>query len=235
MRFGLIAGTILYGTDMFKEAEPREVQTPHGPAFLLITPELAYLPRHGIDPRRYILPHKINHPANMWALRSLGVGEVVSLNSTGSLKPELGPGAIVIPDDYICLGSAPTTAVGEALHVTPGLSASLSRRVGEAARSAGVEVVCGGVYWQSLGPRLETRAEIRMLSAFADLVGMTLGGEAPVAGELGLEYAALCSIDNYGHGLVETPLTEEQIREGAKVNRENLLKVVAELVGRKGG
>ena len=95
-----------------------------------------------------------------------------------------------------------------------------------AAQEAGVDVVPQGVYWQSMGPRLETRAEIRMLSRFADLVGMTMGGEAPVATELGLEYAALCSIDNFGNGLVETPLTEDQIREGAKVNRDNLLKIV---------
>ena len=230
MSLGLIAGTILYESDIFAEARPRRIATPYGPALVLMSEDLVYLPRHGLDPNRYVLPHRINHPANMWALKSLGVGEVVSLNSTGSLKPELKPGLIVVPDDYICLGSAPTTAVGKALHVTPGLSPELGRRVAEAARSAGVEVVQGGVYWQSLGPRLETRAEIRMISNFADLVGMTMGGEAPLASELGMAYAALCSIDNYGHGLVETPLTEEQIREGAKVNRENLLRIVSRLI-----
>lgn len=230
MSLGLIAGTILYESDIFAQARKETVLTPFGPALVLIAEDLVYLPRHGLDPDRYILPHRINHPANLWALKSLGVGEVVSLNSTGSLKPELKPGLIVIPDDYICFGSAPTTASGRALHITPELSAGLGQRVARAADEAGVEVVRGGVYWQSMGPRLETRAEIRMIGAFADLVGMTMGGEAPVASELGLEYAALCSIDNYGHGLVETPLTEEQIREGAKVNRENLVRIVSKLI-----
>ncbi len=230
MSLGLIAGTILYESDIFAEASQETVATPYGPALVLIAEGLVYLPRHGLDPERYILPHMINHPANMWALKSLGVGEVVSLNSTGGLKPELKPGLIVVPDDYICFGSAPTTAVGKALHITPGLSPELSRRVVRAAREAGVEVIAGGVYWQSLGPRLETKAEIRMIGNFADVVGMTMGGEAPVATELGLGYAALCSIDNYGNGLVETPLTEEQIREGAKVNRDNLLKIISRLV-----
>ncbi len=231
MRLGLIAGTILYDTDMFDNAEKREILTPFGPALVLVTPELAYLPRHGVDSRHYILPHRINHPANLWALKSLKVKEVVSLNSTGSLKAELRPGLIMIPDDYICFGSAPTTAAARALHITPELSAGLREKIIRAAQGAGVEVVSGGVYWQSLGPRLETGAEIRMIAQFADVVGMTMGGEAPVASELGLEYGALCSIDNYGNGLVETPLSEDQIREGAKVNRENLLKIVARLTG----
>lgn len=162
MRLGLIAGTILYDIDIFKEAQQKEIATPFGPALALVTGELAYLPRHGLDPERYILPHKINHPANMWALKSVGVKEVISLNSTGSLNPDLKPGMMVVPDDYICLGSAPTTAVGRALHSTPNLSAELSGKVLGAARAAGVEVVSGGVYWQSTGPRLETKAEIRM-------------------------------------------------------------------------
>ena len=119
MRLGLIAGTILYDTDMFNNADKREILTPFGPALVLVIPDLAYLPRHGVDPDNYILPHKINHPANMWALKSLGAKEVVSLNSTGSLKPELKPGLIVVPGRLHLPGLGPHHGRGQGPSTSP--------------------------------------------------------------------------------------------------------------------
>ena len=226
MTLGLIAGTILYGTKLFREAEQKRIATPFGTALVLVADDLVYLPRHGLDQDRYILPHRINNQANLAAFVELGVGKVIGLNSTGSLRQDLVPGTVVVPDDFISLTNVPTTAVGQGLHVTPALSQGLRQELLQAAARAGVEVVKGGVYWQNPGPRLETKAEIRLISGFADLVGMTMAAEATIACELGLEYAAICSIDNFGHGLIEEPLSEEQIREGAKLNREKMLAVV---------
>jgi len=230
MTLGLIAGTILYGSELFQGAEQRRVETPFGSALVLAADNLVYLPRHGLDQDRYILPHRINHQANLAAFEQLGIKRVVGLNSTGSLRRDLVPGTIVIPEDFISLTNVPTAAVGRALHVTPALSASLCQELAQAAARAGVEVVQGGIYWQNPGPRLETKAEVRLISGFADLVGMTMASEAAIACELGLEYAALCSIDNFGHGLKEEPLSEEQIRAGARLNREKMVAVVRELV-----
>lgn len=230
MRLGLIAGTILYGSDLFAEAEKRIIETTHGRAVVLTTDELAYVPRHGLDQASYILPHRINNEANLAALKSLDVDRVVSLNSTGSLKPELVPTTIVIPDDYISLMAIPSTSVDRMQHSVPVLSAELRTELIKAAARAEVEVVDEGVYWQTTGPRFETRAEVRFLANFADLVGMTMGSEAAAATELGMEYAALCSVDNFGHGLVATPLSEDQIIAGAKVNREKLMAIVTEWV-----
>ena len=226
MTLGLIAGTILYGTKLFKEAEQKRIVTPFGTALVLVADDLVYLPRHGLDQDRYILPHRSNNQANLAAFVEVGVGKVIGLNSTGSLRRDLVPGTVVVPDDFISLTNVPTTAVGQGLHVTPALSQSLRQELLQAAARAGVEVVKGGVYWQNPGPRLETKAEIRLISGFADLVGMTMAAEATIACELGLEYAAICSIDNFGHGLIEEPLSEEQIKEGAKLNRETMLAVV---------
>ena len=64
----------------------------------------------------------------------------------------------------------------------------------------------GGVYWQTRGPRFETPAEIRLIAAHADVVGMTIASECVVAGELGLDYAALCVVDNLANGLGEGEL-----------------------------
>jgi purine nucleoside phosphorylase len=65
----------------------------------------------------------------------------------------------------------------------------------------------GGVYWQTIGPRFETPAEIRMIAPHADLVGMTIASECVIAGELGLEYAAICVVDNLANGLAEGQLS----------------------------
>jgi 5'-methylthioadenosine phosphorylase len=80
----------------------------------------------------------------------------------------------------------------------------------------------GGVYWQTRGPRLETPAEIRLIAAHADVVGMTVGSECAVAGELGLRYAALCVVDNLASGLGEGVLTLEQIERNRAANRAEL-------------
>ena len=69
------------------------------------------------------------------------------------------------------------------------------------AASSEIPVVDGGTYAQVRGPRFETRAEIRLLASFADLVGMTLAAECTLAGEAGLAYAALCIVDNLANGV----------------------------------
>jgi len=225
-RIGLAAGTVFYKQKMFKDAEDRQVKTPFGPARLILTDRIAYLPRHGLDGQGYIFAHAINHPANFFALKDLGVEEVIGICSTGSLKPSLPPGNVLVPSDYICLGPLPTTVTDHSLHITPVLSEKVRSKLGEASRQAEVEIVDGGIYWQSTGPRLETRAEIRFISDYAHLVGMTMASEAAVAQELGLAYAALCSVDNYAHGLSHTPLTEDEIRNRAGENAEKMFKIV---------
>ncbi len=230
MRLGLIAGTVFYGSDLFSDADERRIETPFGPALVLVTDRVAYVPRHGLDPNDYVLPHAVNHQANLLALKSLGVEEVVGVNSSGSLKSSLTPGSIVVPHDFVSLAAVPTIARNESLHVTPTLSERLRRKLLAAAEAAGVEVLDGGVYWQSLGPRLETKAEIAFIRHFADVVGMTLASEATVAVEAEMEYASLCSVDNFGHGLVAEPLTEEEIRTGAAANSRKMMAVFQKLV-----
>jgi 5'-methylthioadenosine phosphorylase len=93
----------------------------------------------------------------------------------------------------------------------------------------------GGVYWQTPGPRFETRAEIAMMSQFADLVGMTMASEAVVANELGLEYAAICSVDNYANGLVEKELTIEEVLAHARRSAQTMTRIVKNLIERREG
>ena len=74
-------------------------------------------------------------------------------------------------------------------------------------------MVDGGVYWQTNGPRFETPAEVRMLAAHADVVGMTVASECVAANQLGLEYAAVCVVDNLANGIGVETLTPEQDRK----------------------
>lgn len=229
-KLGIISGTLaLQGKGIFGELTEEIVETDFGTVLVLHTPQLALIPRHGKDPRRHILPHRINHTANLTALKMLGVDEVIGINSTGSLKKELKPGAIVIPDDYILLDGGPTifdSSDSKPVHITPVLHDGVRRKAIDAARLSGIDIVDNGVYWQTRGPRLETRAEIRFMSRFADVVGMTMASEAVIAQELEIPYASICSVDNFAHGIGEQKLTLEGILWHARRNRETIIQII---------
>ena len=229
---GVLSGSIIMEkSHLARGRQTRAVRTEFGDALAVVTDSVALILRHGHDPAEYILPHLINHRANLQALKDLGVAEVVGINSTGSLKKELTPGTIVIPDDFITLTATPTIHAGKAVHITPSLAESVREKLIAAARKAGIDAVERGVYWQVTGPRLETRAEIRMMAGVADVVGMTMANEAVIAQELGLSYASVCSVDNFGHGLVEKPLSMEQIIVGTRKNAEAMIRLLEAYIG----
>jgi 5'-methylthioadenosine phosphorylase len=214
--------------------EPVTAENEFGTAALMAGRGIVFLPRHGIEPSRYILPHRINHAANMKALQDRGVREIVAVNSTGSLKLNLEPGMIVVPDDFISISSTATALAFKPVHITPVLSGRIRSRLLEAAARCETPAVDGGVYWQTRGPRLETPAEIRFMGQFADIVGMTMASEAVVAQELGMEYASLCSVDNYANGLVENPLSMEEILENARRNQAVIKKIIIAYIEGRG-
>lgn len=190
----------------------------HGDATVL------FLSRHGTDHR--IPPHRLNHRANLWALKELGATAVVATASTGSLKKTIHPGSFVVPDDFVAFWSIPTFHDEDVVHATPGLDPRLRDALVSGGKDAGASVRTRGVYVQSSGPRLETPAEIRHFSTLGDVVGMTMASEATLANELGLPYAAVCSVDNYCNGIVERPLTFEAIRATQARNQEGLRRLV---------
>jgi len=231
---GIISGIVLLqGKGIFDNLEEMEMTNEFGKALVFSSGALAFIPRHGKDRRHHILPHLIDHRANLKALTDLGVTEVVSVNSTGSLKRNLTPGTFVVPDDFLILTDTPTTVGGKAFHITPRLDEEVRQKWMAAARDCGIDVVNGGVYWQTQGPRFETKAEIRMMSQFADLVGMTMASEAVIAQELGLSYASLCSVDNYANGLGERELTVDEILQHAKRNADVVLTIVTRYMERR--
>ncbi len=224
----VISGTVpLHGEGIFSHLQKETVETEFGMAVIFHSSDLIFIARHGTDHSSPVLPHRINHQANLAALKKMGAEEVIGINSTGGLKPHMKPGVIVIPDDYIQLGPGITTVTEKPLHIVPRIDQNVRKRLLTAARAAGIAVVDGGIYWQSPGPRLETRAEIAMISQFADIIGMTLASEAIVAQELGLPYASLCSVDNYAHGFEKRDLTLEKIQRHARLNTEAIQRIIS--------
>lgn len=182
--------------------------------------EIVVVRRHG-EP--HVLPHLIDHGANLRRLADAGCDRVLGISSVGGLKPALGPGSLVCPDDFIALDAVPvTTRLDVGAHRAPAFDGPWRHEVVRAFADAGWEVHDGGVYWQATGPRLETPAEVRFAAAHADVIGMTVASECVVAGELGLRYAAICAVDNLANGVAGTELSLGEIEAHRERNRVEL-------------
>jgi 5'-methylthioadenosine phosphorylase len=168
---------------------------------------------------KYTLPHRIDHAANLSALAEKGCDRVLAIGSVGSLRTELGVGSFVCPDDFIALQLGLTSLEDVRAHRMPGFDPAWRASVLGAWRGgAAAAVHDGGVYWQAIGPRFETPAEIRLMAAHADVVGMTIASECIVAGELGLAYAAICVVDNLANGIGAERLDVEELERDRAAN-----------------
>jgi len=221
---GVIAGTAFRQIGLLEEANPVEVSTRFGKVTLLESDDIVFLPRHGVEDS--IPPHQINHRANLSAFKELGIPKIIGVNSVGSLKPEIPPKTLVIPHDYINFWGIQTLFDEEIRHITPGLNEDLRQLILGVAKRQKIQVTGEGIYIQTRGPRLETRAEISLLRHFGDIVGMTMANEATLAEELSIPYASICSVDNYCHGISQTPLKAEDILRTARSNMERAKRLV---------
>lgn len=170
-----------------------------------------FLPRHG-RPHR-IAPHCINYRANLYALYELGVRQIIAINTVGGITASAD--SLLIPDQIIDYTYGRehtfyTSDCGSVQHIdfTEPYSSSLRKRLLQAATHGDIDVIDGGVYAASQGPRLESAAEIRRFERDAcDIVGMTGMPEAALARELGIDYAALCIVVNAAAGKSDEVLT----------------------------
>ncbi|MDL2260420.1 hypothetical protein LJB99_06075 [Deltaproteobacteria bacterium OttesenSCG-928-K17] len=211
-QFGLIVTLPGQVDDNLIKAEAGEISTEHGRVVFRTFDKWAVICRAGFPEENYRQPHEYATAANLAAFKAMGLKEVVGVHSSGSLRPSLAPGTLVVPDDWINFTSPPLTTIsGRRCHLTPGFSQPVRHKLADAAWKAEVRFESGGIYWQSAGPRLETKAEIKVMSNFADIVGMGMAYEADLAQEMDLEYAAMCSVDNYANGLGSPALTDETI------------------------
>lgn len=219
----VIGGSGLYSLfDAAEDAHPVDVDTPYGPpsespvVATIAERQVAFLPRHGRDHR--FPPHRVPYRANLWALRALGVRQVLAPSAVGSLKADLGPGRLVVPDQVVDRTKSRQSTFYDdgAVHVG---FADPYCPVGRAAvlEAAGAHLpeppVDGGTLVVIEGPRFSSRAESQWHAAQGwSIVGMTGAPEAALARELGLCYtaAALVTDADAGTDTVE-PVTHQAV------------------------
>ena len=203
---GVIGGSGLYA--LLDDAHEVEVSTPYGPPSDRITVaevggrRVAFLPRHGRDHR--FPPHRIPYRANLWALRSLGVRQVVAPCAVGGLRPELGPGTFVVPDQMIdrTSGRVQTYYDEGAVHVSFADPYCPAGRAAVLAAAEPVQAVDGGTMVVVEGPRFSSRAESRWFTSIGgSIVNMTGHPEAVLARELALCYTAIALVTDLDAGV----------------------------------
>jgi purine nucleoside phosphorylase len=221
-RLALVGGHSILGSAFGADAPRHDIEVTGGPVAVRDAGAYVVLQRHGLD--RYTAAHAVDHHANLAALAKLGCDRVLALSSVGGLRLELDVGTFLAPDDFIALHLGLSCFDDARGHRIPGFDTAWRRRVvDEWQRRTEPALRDGGVYWQTIGPRFETPAEIRLLGAHADVVGMTVASECVVAGELGLAYAAVCVVDNLANGVGEEALTMDEFERGKAANRGRLL------------
>ena len=229
MKIALISGTSIIRSSLFDTWTVRTVETPHGPVVLREQGGNVVLNRHGAGPAP-LPPHRINHRANLAALAQLGFADVVSFNSVGSLRAALPPGTFVSSSDYVGLQQGPATyfddelkggAPGIANNLVPGLVAALAPEF---------TVATGLTYVQMRGPRFETKAEVRLIKDWGDIVGMTLAHEADLCTELGLRYNSLGMVDNYANGLEGTSIDFASFKAHVGDNQARVNRFIARVL-----
>ena len=219
---GLIGGTGLYRLEGLADPRRVTIDTPFGPTSSPLTLgrfenlPTAFLARHGEG--HELLPSEINYRANIWALKSVGATELVSVSAVGSLDRSLLPGSLVLPSQYLDFtkGNRNATYFGDGLTAHVAVDQPTCRRLRErlhdAARSKNLDVTDDKAYACVEGPRLETCAEARMLRTLGgDVVGMTNVPEAFLAREAQLCYASICIVTNYVAGIADGAATDVEV------------------------
>lgn len=197
--------------------------------------EVLFIPRHGWG--HEYPPHRVPYEVYMHMFRSMGVDRVVGLSAVGSLRPDLEPGAIVLPTQLIDYSLHGRTLyelrVYHADFTRPYCPQLVGLVVDESARR-GFDVRPYYTYVSTYGPRFETAAEISMLRrAGGDVVGMTSVPESVLAREAGIHYLLICIVSNYAAGMQERVTEEEvyRVMSRARTRIGEMLRWVLPLVG----
>lgn len=239
---GIIGGSGLYQMEGVTDPSEQKIDTPFGaPSDAIIGGKLAgrqvyFLPRHGRGHR--ILPHELNHRANIYALRSLNVRWIICVTAVGSLQEKYAPRDVLLPSQFYDRTSNRSghTFFGEGIvaHISfaEPISANLRNLLAEAARELKVEVHNGGTYVNMDGPAFSTRAEseLNRRNGF-DVIGMTNLPEAKLAREAEIALASMAMITDYDCWKVEEePVSAEAVFGHLTANADTAKKILAHAI-----
>jgi 5'-methylthioadenosine phosphorylase len=238
-RVGVIGGSGFY--ELLENARELTIDTPFGaPSDSYFLGEIggvpvAFLPRHARGHR--ILPSEVNYRANIWGMKALGVHYVLSASAVGSLREELKPLDIVVPDQlFDRTKDRPSTFFGDGVVVHMGFADPfcpvLSKVIVEHGRKVGATVHEGGTYVCMEGPQFSTRAESNAYRQLGfDIIGMTNLQEAKLAREAELCYATMALVTDYDCWFEgEADVTLEQVLSNVKRNVETAQAIVRSVI-----
>jgi 5'-methylthioadenosine phosphorylase len=239
---GIIGGSGLYQMEGVTDPTEQKVSTPFGePSDALIGGQMHgrqiyFLPRHGRGHR--ILPHELNHRANIWALRSLGVRWIICVTAVGSLQEQYAPRDVLLPSQFYDRTSqrADHTFFGNGIAAHVGfadpISAQLRQILANSARAIGVTVHDGGTYVNMDGPAFSTRAESELNRRHGfDVIGMTNLPEAKLAREAEIALATMAMITDYDCWKVEeAAVSAHSVFDHLIANAESAKKILAEAI-----
>ncbi|MBN1896684.1 MAG: S-methyl-5'-thioadenosine phosphorylase [Candidatus Aenigmarchaeota archaeon] len=238
-KIAIIGGTGLADSNLFKFIEHIEVKTPFGKPSGKITitdfngTMVAFLPRHGAG--HVIPPHKVNYRANIHALKELGVEHILAFTAVGSLRDDMKPGDIVIPDQFIDMTKRRELTFYDGpkvVHISAAdpFCANLRKLAADVVKKLGIRHHGNGTYICVDGPRFSTRAESKLWKIMkADVVGMTLVPEAQLAREAEICYLSVSSVTDYDVW-ADKPVNASDIIETMKKNSENVVYIVREII-----
>ena len=239
---GIIGGSGLYAIESLVDAAEVKIDTPFGPpSDLIVSGKIAgrrvfFLPRHGRGHR--ILPMELNHRANIYALRSLGVRWLLSVSAVGSLQPQYEPEHIVLPSQFFDRMStrANHTFFGNGIvaHVSFGepVSGKLRALIAAETQSLGFTVHNGGTYVNMDGPAFSTRAESEFYRRNGfDIIGMTSLPEAKLAREAEIAQATIAMVTDYDCWRVEEePVTADMVVARLTANVGRAKKILGAVI-----
>ena len=226
---GIIGGSGVYEiTNKADSCVDRLVETDYGNVNVsvldIFSKEVAFIPRHAAG--HDIPPHKINYRANIDALKSVGVTKILATNSVGSMNLEMPPGSFVIPNDFLDFSQNRKSTFFEDTVVHVDVTKPYCSNLRDVLDKSG-DVILGGTYVCTQGPRFETPAEIRMFKLLGgDLVGMTGLPEVVLAREREICYNSICIVSNYASGISENALTIDEVFEMVSEKEQELLELI---------
>jgi len=236
VKIGVIGGSGIYDVEGIVAVSRRRIKTPFGePSDEIVIGDLegisvAFLPRHGKG--HSIMPSELNSRANIYALKSLGVEQIISISACGSLKEELKPRDIVIPDQlFDRTRQRPYTFFGEGIvaHIAFAnpYCPDLSQTLYQVAKELGLSVHLGGTYVCIEGPQFSTKAESKVFRSLGfSIIGMTNLPEAKLAREAEICYATLGLVTDYDVWKEGEEVSVEKVIENMLANIENVKKLV---------
>jgi 5'-methylthioadenosine phosphorylase len=241
---GVIGGSGLYQMEELRDATEHKIDTPFGaPSDALIGGTIGerqayFLPRHARGHR--LLPHELNHRANIYALRMLNVRWIICVTAVGSLQEKYAPRDVLLPSqfyDRTSLRSAHTFfGQGIAAHVSfaEPICSNLRNLIAESARALGVTVHNGGTYVNMDGPAFSTRAESELNRRHGfDVIGMTNLPEAKLAREAEIALATMAMITDYDCWKIEEePVSAQTVIGHLLANAETAKKILAAVIPR---